>query len=489
MSGATTGKIGKYTLNEIAYQNQRVGCFIPKSKILNNDYLYQFLSTISSDITKKAYGGGQPNISTKEISKFLIPLPSLEDQKRIAQVLSNCEILIQKRKESIALLDELLKSTFLEMFGDPVRNEKGWKESVLGKVCTKITDGTHRSPPILEEGIPYITAKHIRENKIDFFAKPWYVSEEDHKNIYSRCNPVKGDVLYIKDGATTGKSVVNPYDFEFSLLSSVALLKVDNNILISEFLNAWLNNPIVKQRIITKMAGGAIKRLTLTKIKKFKILIPPLKLQNEFKVIVNKIESIKQDYQTHLQELENLYGSISQKAFKGELDLSKVLLQETKYFSDSSNETQDDFIDFAKKKGNEIEYKKVSKKDLLKYITEPTKKRDITNITYLDFIGMPTELQMKNYASDYSIETDFVDEKLFAQFYLKDNFRDKLFTIVDVEEKFNRYFIPKGRDFNYETWKNHIFSFLDAKPPLLEQSFQNKDNTVKLKLTDEAYKA
>ena len=72
MSGATTGKIGRYTLNQVAYQNQRVGCFQPDSSKLDNDYLYQYLNSISTEITKKAYGGGQPNISTKEISKFLI---------------------------------------------------------------------------------------------------------------------------------------------------------------------------------------------------------------------------------------------------------------------------------------------------------------------------------------------------------------------------------------------------------------------------------
>ena len=102
---------------------------------------------------------------------------------------------------------------------------------------------------------------------------------------------------------------------------------------------------------------------------------------------------------------------------------------------------------------------------------------------------MPTDLQMKNYASDYSIETLFVGEKLFAQFYLKDNFKNKEFTLGDVESKFNSYFIPKGLDFNYEVWKGYIFSFIEAKPPLIKRFFDETDNTIKLILTDEAFKA
>ncbi|WP_010227354.1 restriction endonuclease subunit S [Gillisia marina] len=98
MSGATIGKIGKYNLDIPAYQNQRVGCFLPDKSKLYNDYLYQYLSFISAKIIQNAYGGAQPNISSKELGKTLIPIPSLENQKRIAKVLSNCENLIKKKK-------------------------------------------------------------------------------------------------------------------------------------------------------------------------------------------------------------------------------------------------------------------------------------------------------------------------------------------------------------------------------------------------------
>jgi type I restriction enzyme S subunit len=207
------------------------------------------------------------------------------------------------------------------MFGDPVRNSKNWTKKKLKDVCLKITDGTHFSPPIIEEGYPYITAKHVRENKIDFWAKPWFISEADHKEIYKRCTPQKGDVLYIKDGATTGYAAINKYDFEFSMLSSLALLKVNFDLMTSEYLCAWLNNPILKVKILLGMSGGAIQRLTLTKINDLPINVPPLKLQIQFSQAVEKIESLKTYYQQSLTELQNMYGVLSQKAFKGELEL------------------------------------------------------------------------------------------------------------------------------------------------------------------------
>lgn len=286
---------------------------------INPRYLATFFKSVSykRHIRKLLSGALINNLKNEYIDSLLIPDISDSAQLHIANILSKAENLIAQRKESIRLLDEFLKSTFLEMFGDPATNSKGWKNLTLKDVCQKIQDGTHFSPPITTKGVPYITAKHVRENVVDFWSNPWFISEESHREIYKRCNPVKGDVLYIKDGATTGYAAINPYDFEFSMLSSLALLKPKSGVTNSEYLCAWLNNSNVKRSILTKMAGGAIKRLTLTKINALPILIPPIDLQTQFARIVEKTEALKSQYQQSLQELEQLYGSLSQKAFRG----------------------------------------------------------------------------------------------------------------------------------------------------------------------------
>ena len=302
------------------YTNEAIcGILLNDSNRYAIEYLYYALKNTKLTGSNVAVKGA--TLNTASLKALFIPIVGNKaTQLHIAKILSQAEGLIAQRRESIRLLDEYLKSVFLEMFGDPVRNEKGWEEFELKDVCSKIQDGTHFSPPITEKGRPYITAKHVRENIIDFWSNPWFISEESHKAIYKRCNPERGDVLYIKDGATTGYAAINQYDFEFSMLSSLALIKVNKVLLFPEYLCSWLNNPVVKKKILTQMAGGAIKRLTLTKINKLQILLPPLTLQTQFAQIVEKTEALKAQYQQSLQELENLYGSLSQRAFRGELN-------------------------------------------------------------------------------------------------------------------------------------------------------------------------
>lgn len=292
----------------------------PKDEsIISKDFFYYLLGsqTIKSKLNAQAAGAIVKNLNTTIVKAIQVPLPPLPEQQRIADILDKAEAITQKREQALALCDEFLRATFLDMFGDPVSNPKGWDVKYLEQATNKITDGTHHSPPITDEGIPYITAKHLKKDGLRFFDNPWYISLEDHKNIFSRCNPEKGDVLYIKDGATTGIAAINEYDFEFSMLSSLALIKCDKGILNPYFLCAMLNNDRNKQKLISNMGGAAIKRLTLTKIKKIEIIVPPIELQQTFSEIVEKVNGIKARIQ-QAQELP-LFDALSQQAFKGEL--------------------------------------------------------------------------------------------------------------------------------------------------------------------------
>src|SRR5690606_34434138 len=227
-------------------------------------------------------GSAQPQVTRQNLRKVSVLLPSLPIQKKIASILDAADAYRQKTKALIEQYDELAQSLFLDMFGDPVRNEKGWPEKTMAEVCTKITDGTHHSPQSQPEGVPYVTAKHIKPFYIDFESKPSYVTEEAHKEIYKRCSPEYGDVLYIKDGATTGIACINTFRKPFSLLSSVALLKLGRDIN-NQYLCYWLNHQGIKQKLISEfMSGAAIKRYTLKKIGSFRLMIPSIKLQNEF---------------------------------------------------------------------------------------------------------------------------------------------------------------------------------------------------------------
>ena len=125
LSGATTGKFGIYDYDEPALLNQRVAKLFPKKDVLNK-YLYHYMNKLQDIIYNKALGCAQPNISPREIGELEIYLPNISEQKKIVEILDKAQILIYKRKEQIKYLDELVKSKFIEMFGDPAFNPKEW---------------------------------------------------------------------------------------------------------------------------------------------------------------------------------------------------------------------------------------------------------------------------------------------------------------------------------------------------------------------------
>jgi len=294
----------------------------PKNENIHTDYFYYYLGSqqIKDKLSSKAAGAVVKNLNKDIVKGLKISLPPLATQKKIAAILDAADDLRQKTQQIISEYDQLAQSIFLEMFGDPVINPKGWEKKKLGEVCSKITDGTHHSPKPQSEGYPYVTAKHVKESGLNFLSKPSFVSEEAHNEIYKRCTPEYGDVLYIKDGATTGIACINTFKEPISLLSSLALLKLNNKIINNYFLCFWLNNKGIKERLISEfMSGAAIKRYTLKKINLFIINIPPIALQTQFAEKIALIEQQKELAKQSLAESADLFNALLQKAFKGEL--------------------------------------------------------------------------------------------------------------------------------------------------------------------------
>ena len=163
-----------------------------------------------------------------------------------------------------------------------------WPIVRLGDACESIMDGTHYSPKNTDRGTRlYLTSKNVRENHLDL-SNIRFVSEADHQSIYTRCPVRKGDVLYIKDGANTGLAAINNLEEEFSLLSSVAVLRGKSSYLDNRYLCFFLNTKEGRTRLLSMMSGVAIRRLTLTKINQAEIPLPTI---NDQKEIVAEIEA------------------------------------------------------------------------------------------------------------------------------------------------------------------------------------------------------
>jgi type I restriction enzyme, S subunit len=164
-----------------------------------------------------------------------------------------------------------------------------WTKTRLDEVCSLVTDGTHHSPPNSSSGAyRYVTAKNIRPWGLDL-RDISYVDAKTHAEIYARCPVEKNDVLYIKDGVTTGLAVINHLDEPFSMLSSVALLKPMRNVLEPRYLKYWLNSPKTFQNLTGEMTGSAIKRLVLRQIRSAEIDIAPFNEQTRIADQLDKL--------------------------------------------------------------------------------------------------------------------------------------------------------------------------------------------------------
>lgn len=297
---------------------------------LHEEYLKIFLKSSLGNyrIRSKTKGAVRDTLSFRSLSEIKIPIPlDFEDQIRITTVLSKAEELIKQRKESIALLDELVKSVFLEMFGDPARNEKGWEvkslnqisDSRLGKMLdiNKQTNND-RFKYLANYNVQWFSFNLGNLQEMDF-------SERERQELALE----EGDLL-ICEGGEVGRTAIWKNDLENCYFQK-ALHRVRpyHALIKSEYL-AFVFWFIAKKTKFKNVVGSAtIPHLTGIKLKKLKIPVPPISSQKSFTIIVEKVEALKKEYDSSLKELENLYGSLSQRAFKGELDLRKVEVELT----------------------------------------------------------------------------------------------------------------------------------------------------------------
>jgi type I restriction enzyme S subunit len=298
---------------------------------LYSEYLYYVLKHIPLTGSNQAAKG--KTLNKKSLQEIKIPVPDLlDDQIRIATLLSRIEELISKRKESIHLLDNLLKSTFLDMFGTNAEGFDDWPtreiKSLAAKKKRSMRTGPFGSNLLHKEfstegdvavlGIDNAVNNRFEWNQKRFITKKKYETLKNY-TIYPR------DVIITIMG-TTGRSAVVPDNIPLAIntkhLAAITLDESDANPYFLSF--SIYSTPYLLRQLRSQNRGAIMRGLNLGIIKKLKIKLPPIELQNHFEYLLKKVESLKAKYETSLQELENLYGALSQRAFSGELDVSKV---------------------------------------------------------------------------------------------------------------------------------------------------------------------
>ncbi|MGC2064450.1 MAG: restriction endonuclease subunit S [Thermodesulfovibrionales bacterium] len=285
------------------------------------EYLKYFLGSAKTrrQLFNESNGGTQKFVSLGYLRRLRIPLPSLVDQVRISTILSKAEALIAHRKESLRLLGELLKSTFLEMFGDPVRNEKGWITLPGKDYSDLITVGVVVKPAsyYTDTGVIALRSLNIKPNRIDQ-DNIVYFSREASEGPLAKSVLRTGDVVIVRTGKTGSAAVIPPLLNGYNCIDLI-IVRPKTTILNPYYLAYLLNSERGIALVAAREVGGIQKHFNIGAMNKIHFPIPPIDFQKKFAQIVEKVEALKARYQTSLKELENLYGSLSQRAFKGEL--------------------------------------------------------------------------------------------------------------------------------------------------------------------------
>ena len=307
MSGATVGKIGKYQNDTKALLNQRVGNFIVTEK-LEKRYLYFLLQSplFEKFILNNAFGCAQPNISSKQIEEFEFYNYDNVEQIEIANQLDKVQEIIDFRKKQIQELDELIKSQFVEMFGNINSYKRLEEYSIL---ITKGASPKWQGIDYKNEGTLFITSENVREGYIDI-SKPKYLDDKINE-ILPRSVLKRDDILINIVGASIGRAAKYDYDYLANINQAVALVRTKNvnNIYLLQYLNS---EQAIKMYTDMKK-GGARENLSLKNISDLKIPDAPIELQNKFAEVVKQIDKQKFEIQKSLEETQKLQESLMNK--------------------------------------------------------------------------------------------------------------------------------------------------------------------------------
>ena len=269
-------------------------------------YLYYKMHTISvdTDLHKRYW--------ISKYSQLQIPLPPLEQQKKIAAILDAADAYRQKTKALIAKYDELTQSLFLDMFGDPVKNEKGWEKVELKKICS--FKKKNIKPENIEEGENYIALDSI-EKVTGKITTVYNVNKGELKsNKFWFDNSY---ILYGKLRPYLNKVALPNFDGVCSTdIIPIQPIKNKSNRL---FITSILRHSSFVAFADERSSGANLPRISPSEVEKYSTINPPLNLQNQFAERVQAIEEQKAQAQASLEKAEELFNSLMQKAFKGEL--------------------------------------------------------------------------------------------------------------------------------------------------------------------------
>lgn len=298
------------------------------SKEILPQYLYHYLNSsyFLNQKNRLSKGATQSALNNEGLANIKIRMYNLKVQEKVVRVLDKAQELIDKRKEQIEVLDELVKSRFIEMFGTPSKNEKNWEISEIGKYLDVLTDyHSNGSYETLRDNVTLLDTKGyalmVRTTDLENnnFEKGVKYIDEHAYNYLEKSKVFGGEVIINKIGSA-GKVYLMPFlNKPVSLAMNQFMLRFNEDKVNHIFLYNLLLTSYMESKIKEKVRGAVTKTITKDAVRKINIIVPPIRLQNQFANFVKQVNSLKFEMETSLKELEDNFNSLMQKAFKGEL--------------------------------------------------------------------------------------------------------------------------------------------------------------------------
>ena len=288
---------------------------------------FYFMYAVEYNLDKmslKTHGATMKHITKKDFDNVVIPYPDLDYQKEVAYRLTSLKGIIENYKKQLDLLDELVKARFMEMFGDPVLNEKSWRVIKLGKLCSKICSGNTPkggSDNYTKVGIMFFRSQNVWKNRLEL-DDIVYIDEATHEKM-KETSLNYGDILITKTGrintenSSLGRSALFLGKNDSANINGhVYLVRINSELVNRHFVLQILISPQYRDLIRRVCVGGIDKRqLNQNHIYDFPIIIPPLELQNQFASFVQEIDKSRSRIQKSLEASQELFDSLMQEYF------------------------------------------------------------------------------------------------------------------------------------------------------------------------------
>ena len=261
-------------------------------------------------------GATRQKLTQAAMRKMQIPLRCMEEQKHIVDELNRIIKIKEQRQQELQLLDDLIKARFVEMFGNPVANDRGWNTLPLENACKSIVDCPHSTPSYTNEdtGFMCIRTSIVKKNKI-LWDDIEYIPEDEFVKRIQRKKPEVGDIVYTREGAILGIAAIIDRDCNVALGQRSMLLSPDIDKCTSEFVCVAMNSDSFLDNVLKGVSGSASPHINVGDIKAFRMIMPPVELQKQFSDFVKQVDKSKVAVLKALDETQKLFDSLMQRYF------------------------------------------------------------------------------------------------------------------------------------------------------------------------------